>query len=116
MVVPASIYMLFNLGKPSAGGWGIPMATDIAFALGALTALMALGSRIPLPLKVFLVAVSDFGRRVQAHLDAFMREDNNEEPALLDQGRTRAIRDIEKASVKLANLFCKGWRRACTPT
>jgi NhaA family Na+:H+ antiporter len=55
MVIPAGIYLLFNAGRPGQDGWGIPMATDIAFLLGLLTVL---GSRIPVSLKVFFTALA----------------------------------------------------------
>ena len=55
MVVPAAIYFLFNAGGPAQQGWGIPMATDIAFTLGILTMM---GSRVPLPLKVLFTALA----------------------------------------------------------
>ena len=55
MLVPAGIYTLFNAGTDTHHGWGIPMATDIAFAIGILSIL---GKRVPIALKVFLTALA----------------------------------------------------------
>lgn len=61
MAFPVMIFLFFNQGKVGAEGWGIPMATDIAFTLGILKLL---GNRVPLGMKIFLTAfaiVDDIG-------------------------------------------------------
>jgi len=55
MVVPAAIYLIFNFGGSGSHGWGIPMATDIAFALGALNLVVP---RAPIGAKVLLTALA----------------------------------------------------------
>jgi len=55
MLVPAAIFLAFNAGGPAQAGWGIPMATDVAFALAVLAALR---SRVPPSLWAFLLGVA----------------------------------------------------------
>lgn len=55
MIMPAMLYAIINANSGAINGWGIPMATDIAFAVGAL---VLLGSRVPKPLITFLVALA----------------------------------------------------------
>lgn len=55
MIVPIIIYLSFGLTGESSRGWGIPMATDIAFSIGVLAML---GSRVPISVKVFLTALA----------------------------------------------------------
>jgi len=55
MIFPALIYLAFNYNTPTQNGWGIPMATDIAFAIGIISLM---NKRVPLSLKVFLTALA----------------------------------------------------------
>lgn len=55
MVVPAAVFAAVNVGGSGARGWGIPMATDIAFAVGVVALL---GARVPTPLKIFLLTLA----------------------------------------------------------
>lgn len=55
MIVPAGIYLAINAGRPGAHGWGIPMATDIAFALGVLALV---GRGLPTGVRLFLVTLA----------------------------------------------------------
>jgi NhaA family Na+:H+ antiporter len=55
MIVPACIFAALNVGRPSISGWGIPMATDIAFAVGVLTLL---GNRVSPALRILLLALA----------------------------------------------------------
>ena len=55
MIVPALVYFTMNRGGPGADGWGVPMATDIAFAVGVVSLL---GTRVPSTMKVFLLTLA----------------------------------------------------------
>jgi Na+:H+ antiporter, NhaA family len=73
MFVPAIIFLLFNYGKPAMHGWGIPMATDIAFALAVLSMLK---SSVPASIRIFLTALAIIDDLGAVLVIAFFYTDN----------------------------------------
>ncbi|MCA9132020.1 MAG: Na+/H+ antiporter NhaA [Planctomycetales bacterium] len=55
MIVPAAVYLLFHWGQPTMRGWGVPMATDIAFVVGCMALI---GSRVPHSLRILLLSLA----------------------------------------------------------
>jgi NhaA family Na+:H+ antiporter len=103
MLVPAGIYLMFNAGGPGQNGWGIPMATDIAFALGILALF---GTRAPLGLKVFLTALAiadDMGAVLVIAL--FYTEEVRLLPLLIAAGCLVLISLAAQARVKRVGIY-----------
>ncbi len=103
MVVPALIYFAWNAGGEGQHGWGIPMATDIAFALGALALL---GSRVPFGLKVFLLAlaiVDDLG--AIAVIAIFYTDDLSIEALAWAAAALALILAVRRAGVRSVDVY-----------
>jgi NhaA family Na+:H+ antiporter len=103
MVVPALIYTAFNAGGPGADGWGIPMATDIAFAMGVAALL---GERVPAPVKVLLLTlaiVDDIG--AIAVIAVFYTDDLRLRMLLVAGAVTALIYAMYRVNVTLAVLY-----------
>lgn len=98
MVVPALIYAALNGGTPTASGWGIPMATDIAFAIGIL---VMLGSRVPRNLIIFLMALAiadDLGAVMVIAL--FYTQDLNQQALLAAAGLLGVLLLLNRGGVR----------------
>jgi len=91
-IVPALIFLSFNSGQATAGGWGIPMATDIAFALAVIGML---GNRIPASLKVFLAALAIVDDLIAILVIAFFYSSGIETTYLLYAGIGMVILFVE---------------------
>lgn len=103
MVVPALIYTAWNFGGDGAKGWGIPMATDIAFAVGVLSVL---GRRVPFSLKVFLLALAvadDLGAIVV--IAVFYTEQIALEPSLWALGLLALTVAVNRSGVRSTEIY-----------
>ncbi len=103
MIVPALIYLAWNAGSDGQHGWGIPMATDIAFALGALALL---GSRVPFGLKVFLLALAiadDLG--AIAVIAIFYTDDLSPEALAWAGAALALILAVRRAGVRSTDVY-----------
>jgi len=103
MIVPALIFTFWNFGGDGARGWGIPMATDIAFAVGVLSVV---GKRVPFPLKVFLLALAvadDLGAILV--IAVFYTEQIAVQPSLWAIGILVGIVMLNRAGVRSTNVY-----------
>jgi len=103
MAVPGAIYAVINRGGDGMHGWGIPTATDIAFALGVMTLL---GSRVPAGLKVFLTTLAvadDLGALIVIAL--FYTENPSVSNILIAFAALGVMYGMNKAGVRSAGLY-----------
>jgi NhaA family Na+:H+ antiporter len=103
MLLPALIYAAFNAGGAGADGWGIPMATDIAFAMGVAAVL---GSRVPSPVKLLLLTlaiVDDIG--AIAVIAVFYTDDLRPRMLLVAAALTVLVWAMYRVNVTLVVLF-----------
>ena len=109
MAMPAMVYFLFNWSGDGAAGWGVPMATDIAFALGVLALL---GKRMPAELRVFLLGlavVDDLG--VIAVIATFYTETIHWTELALGAAMFVAIAGLIRLGVRSLGLYLNHERR-----
>ena len=115
MIVPAAVFLAFNARGDGAAGWGIPIATDIAFALGVVALL---SNRVPFALKVFLLAlavVDDIGAILVIAL--FYTDSLSLEASLWAIGIVPVLRFADKHQVSVCELVgSSAWRRSCGPS
>jgi Na+:H+ antiporter, NhaA family len=111
MIVPALIYSITNLGESSVRGWGIPMATDIAFALGLLSLL---SKRVPVAMRAFLLAlaiVDDIGGILVIAL--FYTDDVSSSWLAVSAGVFAAVAALSLLGFRVAVVYgvlgCVGW-------
>jgi len=103
MIVPALIYVSINPAPPAHHGWGVPMATDIAFAVGALTLL---GKRVPAALRVLLLAlaiIDDIGAIVV--IAVFYTAGVDTSGLLVAAGGVAAVIGMQSVGVRKALLY-----------
>ncbi len=103
MIVPAFIYYYLNPSGPAVSGWGIPMATDIAFAVGVLTLM---SSRVPFGLKIFLLALAIVDDLGAVLVIAVFYTQNLSVPALLaTSGVLGVVIFLTKAGIRNGYVF-----------
>jgi len=103
VLFPAVIYTLLNFGTPGVHGWGVPMATDIAFVIGVM---IVLGSRVPLGLRVFLTALAIVDDLVAVLVIAlFYTDDISWISLILGAGLLAALFAANRAGIRRPSVY-----------